>query len=149
MATFKTRATTQFIAIHCAATKPSMDIDAAWVDRLHRAQGWAGIGYHRFIKRDGTIQQGRPDDAVGAHVAGYNETAIGICMAGGVAEDGTTPEDNFTSDQFLSLMVVVKELAKKYPQAVVQGHRDFPRVAKACPSFDVKSWLAIVNWRST
>ena len=36
----------------------------------------------------------------------------------------------------------IVELTERYPQAKVIGHRDFPNVAKACPSFDVKTWLA-------
>ena len=61
---------------------------------------------------------------------------------GGVSEDDfTKPENNFTPDQFKALARLLSVLRKKYPDAVVQGHRDFPKVAKACPSFDVREWL--------
>ena len=140
MANYKSRTETLFIAVHCAATRATHDIGAVDIDRWHRAQGWNGCGYNRVIRRDGTIEQGRPDDAVGAHVEGYNSTSVGVCLAGGVAADGTTPEDNFTDAQMLSLLVVIKDLKRKYPKAVVQGHRDFPGVKKACPSFAVKEW---------
>lgn len=142
MATYKNRTKTDFIAVHCAATPTTADIGVADIDRWHRAQGWAGVGYHRVIRRDGTIEQGRPDDGIGAHIEGYNSTSVGICLAGGVAADGKTPENNFTDAQMVSLLVVIKDLKRKYPKAVVQGHRDFPGVKKACPSFDVKTWWA-------
>jgi N-acetylmuramoyl-L-alanine amidase len=37
---------------------------------------------------------------------------------------------------------LIVSLTEKYKGASVLGHRDFPNVAKACPSFDVKTWLA-------
>jgi hypothetical protein len=39
--------------------------------------------------------------------------------------------------------VAIKRLIYKYPKAEVKGHRDFPNVHKACPSFDVKTCLAL------
>lgn len=79
-------------------------------------------------------------DAIGAHVEGFNSTSVGVCLVGGVAEDGTTPQDNFTKDQYMSLLVLLKGLQKMYPEAEILGHRDFPGVKKACPSFDVRKW---------
>lgn len=143
MPSFKNRDTTDFIAIHCSATKPSQNITAADIDRWHRAKGWNGIGYHFVIRRDGTIEAGRPVDAIGAHVENWNSVSVGVCLAGGVTEvDVNKAENNFTPDQFVSLLAVMKDLKKKYPKATVQGHRDFPKVAKACPSFDAKAWWA-------
>lgn len=140
--TYKTRAKTDYIVVHCAATKPSQDIGLAEIDRWHRAQGWNGAGYHFVIRRDGTTEFGRPENTIGAHVEGYNSTSVGICMVGGIAEADGKPEDNFTKEQMLTLLVLLKGLQKVYPKAIVQGHRDFPGVKKACPSFDVKKWLA-------
>lgn len=137
---FKTRDRTDYIVVHCSATRPSQDIGRADIDRWHRAKGWNGIGYNYVIRRDGTLEVGRPLEAVGSHVLGYNEVSVGICLAGGVAEDGKTPEDNFTPAQKDTLAKAVRILLKEYPKATVQGHRDFPKVAKACPSFDVKKW---------
>jgi len=34
---------------------------------------------------------------------------------------------------------LVKQAKKQFPNAIVQGHKDFKGVAKACPSFDAKS----------
>ena len=118
-----------------------MDIGVAEIDEWHRAKGWNGCGYQYVIKRDGTIEDGRGRDEQGAHVAGYNAVSLGICMVGGVKEsDGKTPEDNYTDAQWDSLDGLVGRMVRCYGGAVVQGHRDFPDVAKACPCFDAIAW---------
>ncbi len=138
--TTRARASTDFIVVHCSATQAKSDIGAADIDRWHRGQGWQTIGYHYVIRRNGTIEEGREEDKIGSHVHNHNANSIGICMVGGVAADGKTAENNFTQEQFASLKQLVARLKTKYPKAVVQGHRDFPGVYKACPSFDAKAW---------
>lgn len=127
------------IVVHCAATKPHMDIGRHEIDRWHRERGFAGIGYHYVIRRNGADEAGRPLDTVGAHVAGHNANTIGVCLVGGIDDDGE-PQNNFTPAQFDSLARLLDELARLYPDAWVKGHRDF--AAKACPSFDVAAWIA-------
>lgn len=46
--------------------------------------------------------------------------------------------DDRTPNQKYALQVIVSKLKKKYPKALVQGHRDFPNVKKACPQFNAK-----------
>ncbi len=137
-----------YIVIHCADTKPCMDIGAKDIDRWHRERGWLGIGYHLVIRRDGTIENGRkltPESIqAGAHVKGYNHCSVGICMAGGMAEDGKGHEDNFTDAQWDALQTVVKELKRAFPQAKVVGHTDLDP-HKPCPCFDAQSWWAGVE----
>lgn len=142
----KKRTSTDFIVVHCAATRPSQNVTAAIIDQWHRAQGWACIGYAYVIRRDGVVEEGRDEDVIGAHVAGYNANSVGICLAGGVSEkDVSKPENNFTAAQFASLRSLLLKLREKYPQAKIQGHCDFPNVRKACPSFDVAAWLKSVG----
>ena len=135
------RKSTEFIAVHCSASLPDIKTDAKVIDRWHRQRGFLMIGYHYVIKTDGVIEPGRDEDSVGAHVEGYNHNSIGICMVGGVDKDNK-PQNNYSAAQFESLTTLVQELHDKYPKAVIQGHRDFPKVAKACPCFDVKPWAA-------
>lgn len=138
----KKRETTDFIAIHCSATSDKMNIGAADIDKWHRKNGWACIGYHYVIRRDGTVEEGRDEAVVGAHVANWNHNSIGICMVGGVdANDVSKAKNNFTEAQFASLKQLLVDLKTRYPKAKIQGHRDFPNVKKACPSFDVAAWL--------
>lgn len=139
----------EYIVIHCSATKPSMDIGAKEIDRWHKDRGWRMIGYHLVIRRDGSTESGRPLNAdhvlepneVGAHVEGKNSVSIGICMVGGVTEASVNvPENNFTPDQWDTLVRIVAIYRKQFPGAKVVGHRDL-NPGKACPSFDVGAWL--------
>ena len=154
----KQRAETNYIAVHCTATDPDWHGPTTLED-LHRwhveDRGWTDIGYNLFIPRNGDLLIARSDEAEGtmndleiqgAHVRGYNDEAFAICLDGGVkvqkTETGTLslPENNFTDRQMRTLRVAVWSGLIKYPNAKVWGHRDFPGVAKACPSFDVISW---------
>jgi N-acetylmuramoyl-L-alanine amidase len=135
------RKSTNWISIHCSATRPSQDVGAADIRKWHKAQGWSDIGYHFVIRRNGKIEKGRAVDAVGAHVAGFNASSVGICMVGGVSQkDFTKAENNFTKEQFAALRSLLTWISARYPKAKVRGHRDFPRVSKACPSFDAIAW---------
>lgn len=129
-----------WIVIHCAATKPTMDIGVTEIRQWHLKQGWDDVGYHFVVRRNGVVEKGRPLNRPGAHVRGINHCSIGICMVGGLAADGKTAESNFTRAQWNSLRSLVVEMETHFPNAPVIGHRDVPGVAKACPSFDVADW---------
>jgi N-acetylmuramoyl-L-alanine amidase len=131
------RSKTEWIVIHCAATRPSMDIGVDEIRRWHHDRGWRDIGYHFVIRRGGAIEVGRAIDDIGAHVVGQNAVSVGVCLVGGIT-DGGSPENNFTPAQWASLRSLMRALVKAYPGARVRGHRDF--AAKACPSFDAVAW---------
>lgn len=135
---FKERKETKHVIVHCAATKPSMDVGVREIRQWHKERGFLDIGYHFVIRRNGTIEDGRDVNQVGAHTVGQNETSVGVCLVGGV-DDKLQPQANFTPQQMATLRKLLGELKVMFPQAVVKGHRDF--AAKACPSFDVKRWL--------
>lgn len=126
------------LVVHCAATPAGKPFFAADIRRWHKAQGWSDIGYHFVVDLDGVIEVGRAIGTAGAHVAGHNSTTIGICYVGGVAADGKTPADTRTPAQKAALLELLKTLKARFPRAGIRGHRDFPGVAKACPSFDAK-----------
>lgn len=132
------------IIIHCSATPPRMDIGAGTIKRWHtdpkpKGRGWSDIGYHWVIRRDGRVEQGRPEARAGAHVRGHNANSIGICLVGGTGEDGK-PETNFTKEQWASLRGVVSGALVRYPGATVHGHNEFAN--KACPTFNASEWWA-------
>jgi len=132
--------TIKLIVIHCADTYPGMDIGVREVDRWHRERGWSGIGYHYLIRRNGVIEKGRPETEIGAHVYGHNANSIGICYAGGKADNGK-PADNRTPEQKAALIQLVAELRERYPEAKVRGHHDLDK-GKKCPCFNVKKEFA-------
>lgn len=132
----------KFLVVHCSATPADMDIGRAEIDRWHKQKGWAGIGYHFVIRRDGTIEEGRPTDIPGAHAEGYNTRSLGICLVGGLSQDGRTAENNFTGLQMTILRMLLNKLkVGDYRTAEIVGHRDLPGVKKDCPSFDVRKWF--------
>lgn len=135
----------RFIVIHCSATKENQDISAEDIRGWHLQRGWVDIGYHKVIRRDGSVEDGRPLNRPGAHARGFNHVSLGICLVGGVESDGVTAESNFTHAQWESLENVVRELLELHPDAEVLGHRDLPNVSKACPSFDAPEWWASRN----
>lgn len=77
-------------------------------------------------------------------VAGHNATSIHISYIGGV-DKNNKPVDNRTIGQRITMLQLLKVLKEDYPTAVICGHRDFAGVKKACPSFDVATWLKTVG----
>lgn len=129
------------IFVHCAATPPDMNIGAKEIRAMHvNGRGWSDIGYHYVIRRDGTIEEGRPIERNGAHARGHNKGSIGVCMVGGVSSSNK-PDANFTFRQYESLNILLKDLKNEYMLSNhdIHGHRDV--AAKACPSFDIHSFL--------
>lgn len=123
------------IILHCSATAEGKDYTVADIDQWHKARGWQGIGYHYVVYRDGSIHNGRPIEAVGAHTSGYNKDSIGICYIGGVDANGK-PKDTRTPEQKKALRELVAKLKEQFPNATVHGHYEFAQ--KACPSFHIK-----------
>lgn len=135
----------EFLVVHCSATPAKVYVDRAVIDRWHRERGWLGIGYHYVIKRDGTVEVGRGPDpltghaSIGAHVEGYNDRSLGICLAGGMDAANKNPENNFTAEQFASLQKLLYQLLCLHSRARICGHNEL-NPNKACPSFDVPTW---------
>lgn len=127
------------IILHCAATPEGKDFTVADIDRWHRNRGFDCIGYHWVIYRDGTVHCGREAERAGAHCTGHNANSIGVCYIGGCDAKGKNPKDTRTPAQREAMKELVKRLLAEYPGATVHGHNEF--AAKACPSFDVGSWL--------
>lgn len=131
----------RYLTLHAAATTASMDIGVHEIRQWHLARGWRDVGYHYVIRRDGTLECGRPENQTGAHVGGYNTGNIGVCMAGGVKDDGKTPEDNFTKAQWSALDALLAELHERYPEALIMGHNGFPgHESRGCPCFDWRAY---------
>jgi hypothetical protein len=82
-----------------------------------------------------------PDNVRGAHVGKRNTGNIGVCYVGGVDKNNKVPKDTRTEAQKVTLRKIVDLYRAKYPGLKVLGHRDWPGVAKACPSFDVATEL--------
>lgn len=127
----------KYLVVHCSATKEGKDFGVDDFRKWHKRKGWSDVGYHFCIRLDGTIEEGRPIEKIGAGVRGYNSNSIHICYTGGVDEN-IKPKDTRTEAQKEALRFKLMALKQQFPHAEILGHRDFPDVRKACPSFDAK-----------
>lgn len=158
------------IVIHCSASPngdslfrgspgtPGFQTPLTAINDWHKARGFKrdpavtkrfnptldAIGYHFVIYRSGVVVTGRNEDEIGAHVTGFNQKSLGICLVG---------TDQFRPAQWDSLRDLVIRLKNRYPQARIVGHRDLSpdqnsngvvepcEWLKSCPGFDVAAWL--------
>lgn len=145
------------LVVHCSATQAKSDIGVKELRAMHLKRGFRDVGYHYVIRRDGTLETGRTETTVGAHVEGYNVGSLGICMVGGLLPNGKTDFNAFTRSQYETLADLLGKLTKKYPKAKVLGHRDLSpdlnkdgkitrgEWMKDCPTFDVVPWWAAIQ----
>jgi N-acetylmuramoyl-L-alanine amidase len=138
-----TRIETKYIVVHSSQTNPTQNLNAKDLDTQHRKEGLFSCKFHKIIKRDGEIQDGRDIMLAGAHVDKNielsNKNSIGICLIGGHNANGQ-PECNFTLKQYQSLSTLVSDLESFYKQVEIVGHRDVSD--SLCPQFNVKELLA-------
>ncbi len=117
------RPKTNYIVLHHAAAKACSPYQ---IDSWHKANGWSGIGYHYFIRKDGTIYRGRPEWATGAHASGCNHESIGVCVEGNYDEEFVMPES-----QKNAVKILLQCIKLRYPKTVIKAHRQVG--ATGCP----------------
>ena len=123
------------IILHCSAVRPDQTSSAAQIDTWHRRRRFKlGIGYHYVVRRDGQIEPGRPEYMVGAHCLNHNAHSIGVCYEGGLDIRGQ-PADTRTAEQKASLRRLIADLHRRYPRALIVGHRDL-NPQKDCTSIE-------------
>ena len=116
------RTATRRIILHHAA---AVTCTPQQVHQWHLANGWTGIGYHFFVRKDGTVYRGRPEDTVGAHAGNNNYDSLGVCFEGSFDRE-TMPDAQLRAGQEL-----VAYLKQKYGISTVQRHSDVN--ATGCP----------------
>ena len=72
----------KFLVVHCSDTPNEDNIGAIEIHKMHLNFGWNGIGYHKIIRRNGKIEDGRPEFWIGAHTKGLNKESLGVCLIG-------------------------------------------------------------------
>ncbi|CAI3545043.1 N-acetylmuramoyl-L-alanine amidase [Clostridium neonatale] len=111
----------KIILHHAEASKCTVQDVHSW----HLNNGWAGIGYHYFIRKDGSVYKGRPDGAIGSHCQGSNTGSLGICFEGNyMKETMPTAQHNAGID-------LIKYLRGKYGNLTIYGHKEL--LATECP----------------
>ena len=121
----------EYLVVHCSDTPDEGTCTVSDIHKMHLSFGWDGIGYHRIISRDGSIERGRPDYWIGAHVKGFNKVSLGVCLIG---------RNSFTKIQMEALEKVLRNWRRVYPKAKIVGHCDFEYTNKTCPNFDVSTF---------
>jgi N-acetyl-anhydromuramyl-L-alanine amidase AmpD len=116
------RPKTNYIILHHAAGSTLSPDD---IHRIHQGNGWSGIGYHFYVRKDGSIYRGRPINSTGAHVSNYNSQCLGICFEGNFEKE-QMPEAQLNAGK--ELIAYVRGL---YPNALIRKHKDLN--ATACP----------------
>ncbi|MFG2209951.1 peptidoglycan-binding protein [Streptomyces sp. NPDC048638] len=103
------------------------------IERTHRAQGWAGIGYNFVIDQGGTVFEGRGWTLQGAHCPGHNVSGLGVQIA--IGGDQAPSEAALRSARALyeeACRRTGRTLAKK-------GHKD--GFATECPGPRLYAWV--------
>ncbi|MDQ0202393.1 peptidoglycan recognition protein family protein [Pectinatus haikarae] len=127
--------TNMIIIHHIGGT--NQDVSAAEVHQWHLANGWAGIGYHYVIRKDGTIERGRPADTIGAHCYGYNKTSVGINIVGDF-ETAYPTEAQLNSGEYLTAYLC-QLYRLNTADNIIFGHRDLN--STLCPGKNLYSQL--------
>jgi len=115
------RAVTQYIILHHRAGNG----DVQSIHSTHLKNGWSGIGYHFYVRKDGSIYRGRPVEMVGAHCTNHNSKSVGICF------EGNFENEKMSSAQIKAGKELISYLKDLYSSAEVKKHKDFN--STACP----------------
>lgn len=133
------------LVIHWTETFTNANLTAGQIHDTHVALGHEGIGYHYIIRRDGSLQRGRPVDLEGEHcnVNGHNQRSVAIAFVGGLNTatadslvDEYSSAASLTRQQFNTFNRVLKAFYLHYPGIQVLGHNDI-EPDQPDPGFDV------------
>lgn len=123
--------------LHCSDSDRREDDDISVINEWHVVRGFAGVGYHFFIKKDGTVQKGRRLELPGAHVQNHNSDSIGICLSG---------RKEFMGKQFVALIDLIEKLNDMLVSGnngvlpEINGHCEFDKM-KTCPNFNYRQFV--------
>ena len=129
------RLKTKYIVLHHRAG----DGDVKSIHNQHLAQGYSGIGYNYYIRKDGSVYEGRPVNMAGAHTVNHNNESVGICFEGDF-HNSATPMSNEQKDSGIEL---IRYLSSRYPKAEIKRHSDLS--ATACPGKNFPYWNIVTE----
>ena len=143
------RKDTSKIVIHHTGSVKDVDFSAARIHDLHKGNGWAGIGYHFVIRKDGTIERGRPIWSIGSHAQGHNSDSIGIHLCGDF--NAAKPTDK----QIESAAILIANLCADYNIPIdrkhIIGHEECynPKTdGSGCPGKNLQSQLDTISGKA-
>lgn len=144
------RYTTDKIVIHHTGTSDYQgnyvddDLSAEEIHEMHQRLGWAGIGYHFVVRKNGDIEVGRPLWSQGAHAQGENWHTVGIHVCGNF--EVAMP----THEQIERLSYLVGWIAEKYDLPCTKGHivGHCDLMPTACPGRNLYDILQTIRGKS-
>lgn len=131
------------LVVHWTESYSNANLNAGQIHDRHNQLGHDGLVYHYLIRRDGTLQRGRPVEKRSGHIAGHEAFSIAIAFVGGYNTE--TQETNFENNtgirslnrsQFNTFDEILRVFYAKYPAGQVFGHNDLEEDAED-PGFDV------------
>lgn len=131
---FTRRSKTDEVILHHAEASSATVWD---INQWHLDNGWVGIGYHYYIRKDGSIYRGRPEWAVGAHATSHNDRSIGICC------EGAYMTETMPAAQLNSLKALLRDIMGRYGTLALKRHRDVN--STNCPG-DNFPWAEAQNY---
>lgn len=112
------------------------------IQRAHREdRGWADVGYHFMVDKDGTIYEGRDLSVRGVHVQGYNTGSVGVCLLGDFRFEAPS-EAQLTATYALNDWIVYRTRVTH-----LAGHKDFNDFT-VCPGTFVANQLEDIAQRA-
>lgn len=148
------------LVIHCTATPEGREVTKEDVIRWHTSpvekggRGWKHPGYADIIYLNGervNIVPHNEDDIVDPWeitngAPGLNTNSRHVVYAGGMDKENKHPKDTRTKEQLAALECYVKNVIQLHPKILVLGHNQAPGAnGRACPSFDVPTWLRFIG----
>ena len=116
------RSTSTHLILHHAA---AAGVSAETIHNWHLGNGWAGIAYHYYVRRDGSVYRGRPESWLGGHTTNWNYCSIGICF------EGNFDVEIMPEAQRRAGAELVADIRSRYPGIIVGKHKSYN--ATACP----------------
>lgn len=116
------RAVTTHLILHHAAAESAT---AQQIHEEHLKNGWSGIGYHYYVRKDGSIYRGRPENKLGAHCKGMNSCSLGVCF------EGNFMTDIMGDAQLGAGRELIADILGRYPGLTTGRHSEY--FPTACP----------------
>lgn len=109
-----------------------------------RGMGFYMIGYNYYVRKDGSVWQGRPVSAQSANCYGQNTCSIGVCFEGNYDKDPSMPEAQFNAG-----VELIQYLKGQYGISEVNGHKHYYNTACPGANFPLQRMLDAVSGHSS
>lgn len=115
--------TIEGIVLHHSGVKVLQSVEI--IHNYHKNKGWAGIGYHFYVRKDGSVYRGRPENMAGAHCPGVNSISLGICA------ESDFEQEIMNDVQKNAIVELIKNIKSRYNIQWIKGHREI--LSTDCP----------------